>query len=84
MFNGAIGFCFFLNDNITILDSLVSFHLLDKEFIKGEHCASRGHLDNTVADWVVVSFGREFSQILIKLNLLLRVHDLPLLILSLL
>ena len=53
---------FFFNAVITVLDSLVSSHLLDKEFIEGEYRASRIQFDNAVADRVATSFGRELPQ----------------------
>ena len=54
---------FVFNDVITVLDSLVSSHLSDNDFIEGEYRASRGQFDNAVAARVAASFGRELPQI---------------------
>ena len=54
---------FVFNNVVTVLDSLVSSHLSDKEFIEGEYRASRGQFDNAVTARVAASFGRELPQI---------------------
>ena len=54
---------FIFNDVVMGLDSLVSSHLSDKEFIEGEYRASRGQFDNAVVARVADSFGRELPQI---------------------
>ena len=54
---------FVFNDVITVLDSLVSYRLSNKEFIEGEYRASRGQFDNAVVARVTASFGRELPQI---------------------